>query len=258
MARCRERAFCRMSRGLVMVTITRPQPVPVTPVRAPPPVRAPRLENGDHLTRAEFERRYAETPEKFKAELVEGVVYVSSPARVMAHGEPHAVIIGLLFTYRIATPGVALGDNTTVRLDPDNEVQPAAYLRIEDARGGQSKISADDYLEGAPELIVEIAASSASYDLYEKFSVYWRNGVQEYIVWRTEDKQLDWFHLQEGKYERVPPDADGICHSAVFPGLRLAVEPLLEGKLSVVLAALQKGIAAPEHQQFVEKLAKEM
>ncbi|MBI4670710.1 MAG: Uma2 family endonuclease [Chloroflexi bacterium] len=231
------------------------QAAPVTHV-AQTPLHIPHLENGDHLTRGEFERRYSQTAEKFKAELIEGVVYVPSPARVKAHANPHSTIIGLLFNYAVATPGTQVGDNGTVRLDADNEVQPDAFLRIEEKYGGQSRLSADDYIEGAPELIVEIAASSASYDLYEKFNVYRRVGVREYIVWRTEDKALDWFRLQEGKYERVLPDAAGILRSAIFPGLNLAAQAVLEDRLSDVLAELQKGIGSPEHQQFAEKLAK--
>jgi hypothetical protein len=37
------------------------------------------LENGDRLTRAEFERRYETMPHLKKAELIEGVVHVPSP-----------------------------------------------------------------------------------------------------------------------------------------------------------------------------------
>ena len=43
------------------------------------------LENGDRLTRKEFERRYALMSHVKKAELIEGVVYMSSPIRV-THG----------------------------------------------------------------------------------------------------------------------------------------------------------------------------
>ena len=74
------------------------------------------------------------------------------------------------------------------------------------------------YLEGAPELIVEVAASSASYDLHEKLNVYQRNGVQEYLVWQIYEHRLDWFVLEGGKYVALQPDADGIIHSRIFPG----------------------------------------
>ncbi len=137
------------------------------------------LENGDCLTRAEFEQRYEAMPHLKKAELIEGVVYMGSPVRVI-HGRPHARIMAWLSPYWIATPGVDLMDNTTVRLDPDNEPQPDALLRIE--VGGQSTISEDGYVEGATEFIAEIAASSASYDLRDKLRAYRRNQVQEYLV----------------------------------------------------------------------------
>jgi Uma2 family endonuclease len=134
------------------------------------------LESGDalseplreRLSRTEFERRYQAMPQVKKAEFIEGVVYVASPVRIRKHANPHGQMITWLGVYEAATPGVMLGDNPTVRLDLDNEPQPDALLRIDEAKGGQSRISEDDYIEGAPELIVEIAASSASYDLHDK------------------------------------------------------------------------------------------
>jgi len=42
----------------------------------------PPLQPGDRLNRAEFERRYHAMPDCKKAELIEGVVYVPSPARL--------------------------------------------------------------------------------------------------------------------------------------------------------------------------------
>lgn len=116
----------------------------------------PSLENGDRLTRKEFERRYQATTTIKKAELIEGVVYVALPLRF----EPHALVVTWLGVYRASTIGVRLGDNATVRLDMDNEPQPDALLRFDETVGGHSRIDADGYVQGAPELIVEIAASS--------------------------------------------------------------------------------------------------
>lgn len=219
-------------------------------------VSTPRLENGDRLTRSEFERRYAATPEKFKAELIEGVVYVASPVRVRNHGRPHAYIMGWLIAYVAATPKVDIADNSTVRLDLDNEPQPDALLRIEPEVGGRSRITDDDYIEGAPELTVEIAASSASYDMNAKLNAYRRNGVQEYLVWQTYENQIAWFCLQEGEYIRLQPDATGMIRSRVFPGLWLAVDALLRGDLATVLAELQIGLETSEHREFVDRLNK--
>lgn len=213
----------------------------------------PPLESGDRLTRIEFERRYEAMPHIKKAELIEGVVYMASAVRAKRHGQPHAAIMAWLGAYWIATPGLDLLDNATVRLDEDNEPQPDAMLRID--VGGQSIISDDDYVEGAPELIVEIAASSASYDLHDKLKVYRRNRVQEYLVWRVYNKKFDWFRLNQGEYILLEPNADGAICSEVFPGLWLAVSALLDGNLAEVLAVLQKGLETSEHQAFVENLS---
>ena len=212
----------------------------------------PPLENGDRLTRSEFERRYHKMPSVKKAELIEGMVYMPSPLKIETHGEPHAYIMTWLGTYKAATPGVGVADNSTVRLDIDNEPQPDALLRIK--RGGNSSISEDGYVEGAPELIVEIAASSASYDLHEKLKVYRRNQVQEYLVWRVYDRAFDWFYLQEGEYRQIKANTDNIFDSQVFPGFWLAKSALLDGDLATVLSTLQQGLATVEHQTFIESI----
>jgi Uma2 family endonuclease len=215
----------------------------------------PPLENGDRLTRYEFKRRYDAMPHLRRAELIEGVVYMAAALRFRSHGEPHSNIMGWLGNYMVATPGVALGDAPTVRLDLDNEPQPDAVLLIEERCGGRSRVSEDDYIEGTPELVVEIAASSAAIDLGDKKRAYRRNGIPEYIVWQVFDRKVDWFGLEEGEYISLPVDADGTIRSRVFPGLWLAVEDLLAGNMMRVLAVLQVGLAAVEHGAFKQQLS---
>lgn len=225
-----------------------------TPMVAPSRqlLAVPPLENGDRLSRSEFERRYQAMPHLRKAELVEGVVYkMASPLRIKSHGEPHGNLAGWLWTYKASTPGIVLGIEPTVRLDPDNEPQPDAVLFVP---GRQARIGDDDYIEGAPELMIEVAASSAAIDLHDKKRAYRRNGVCEYIVWRTLDHQIDWFRLQDDEYLPLIPDEQGIIRSQVFPGLWLAVPALLSGEMAQVLAVLQEGLATVEHQEFVRDL----
>jgi Uma2 family endonuclease len=210
------------------------------------------LENGDRLSRDEFERRYAAMPHLKKAELIEGVVYVPAALRFRSHGQPHGQIMTWLGVYQAFTPKVELGDNPTVRLDLDNAPQPDAVLLID---GGSARISSDDYVEGAPELVVEIAASSAAYDLYDKKRAYKRNGIREYLVWRVYDKQLDWFSLEAGEYIKLEPDNDGIIRSIGFPGLWLATPQLLSGKMNEVLVVLQQGLNSTQHQEFCQHLS---
>ncbi|MBC5795890.1 Uma2 family endonuclease [Sphaerospermopsis sp. LEGE 00249] len=215
----------------------------------------PPLESGDRLTRPEFERRYSAMPNLKKAELIEGVVYVASPLRFEPHAEPHANLMGWLWSYKIVTPGVRLGDNATVRLDLDNEPQPDAVLLIDTACGGKSYIGADGYIEGAPELIAEVAASSATKDLYDKKRAYRRNEIEEYIVWQVFEGTVSWFSLKNGEYIELVANEQGIIKSQVFPGLWLNVSALVTRNMSQVMATLQTGLSSGEHQDFVEKLA---
>jgi Uma2 family endonuclease len=221
------------------------------------PAKPPALQTGDHLTREEFERRYKAMPHVKKAELIEGVVYMPSPV-YRAHGWAHGQIMSWLGVYCASTSHVNLYDNTSVRLDLDNEVQPDALLMIEsDAEKPILSEETDDYIESSPQLIVELAASSASYDLHEKLKVYRRNRVQEYVVWQLYENHLDWFQLKAGKYIPLDTDADGIIHSQVFPGLQLAVESLLAGDMAEVIAVLQNGVQTKEHAAFVQYLRDE-
>ncbi|MGI8639781.1 MAG: Uma2 family endonuclease [Pyrinomonadaceae bacterium] len=215
----------------------------------------PPLENGDRLTREEFHRRYEAMPENVKAELIKGVVYMSSPVRVTKHGDPHGLIMSCLGIYFLSTKGVKLSDNITYIVNDEYQPQPDAVLRIDIDSGGKSWTNENDYLEGAPELVVEIASSSASYDLHDKLEIYEQKGVQEYVVWRVLDKQIDWFGLENGKYKKFTTDKQGIIESKVFPGLRLNPEAMLKDDLQKVLADLQKGLKSRKYQDFVEQLS---
>ena len=223
--------------------------------RPPVATEVPALENGDRLTRYEFERRYAARPDLKKAQLIEGIVYMPSPVSV-AHAGPHAMIQTVLLVYAASTASVCGYDNATVRLDLDNEPQPDVLLCIDPDTDGACRVSGDNYLEGAPELVVEVAASSVSIDLHAKLRAYRRNGVQEYVVWRTQEERIDWFELEEGEYRPLPPDEGGVVHSRVFPGLRLAADALLRGDLAAALEEVRKGLGTPEHQAFVARLAR--
>ena len=163
-------------------------------------------------------------------------------------------LLAWLRVYGASTPGVSVLDNATVRLDLDNEPQPDVLMRIESAAIGQSRLDADDYVTGAPELVVDMVASSAAYDLHEKLHVYRRNGVLEYLVWRVYDGEFDWFVLDDDTYQPLARDSGGIFRSRAFPGLRLAADALLGGDFVGLLAELSKGLDTPEHAAFIAKL----
>ncbi len=226
------------------------QTIEPTPSR---PRTVPTLNNGDRLDADEFWRRYSAASEEVRAELVEGVVYMASPVTVF-HGNPHADIVGWLHTYRVFTPGTDVAVDTTVRLDKTNVPQPDAALYILPEFAGQVRISEDGYVSGPAELAVEISTSSVSYDLGPKLTAYARNGIREYIVWRTEDGAVDWFALRNGDYEPLAPGPDGVSRSEVFPGLWLDVTAVVGRHAGRVNAVLQQGLQSPEHARFVSDL----
>jgi Uma2 family endonuclease len=210
----------------------------------------PPLEGGDRLTREEFERRYNAMLHLKKAELIAGRVYM--PAAVSKdHGSAHSEIITWFGTYWAATPMVKVYDNTTVRLDESNELQPDALLRVE---SGSVESEEGSYIEHLPELVVEVTGSSASYDLHDKLEVYRRNGIREYLVWQLYENHLDWFQLVEGQYVPLQPDENGTIRSHAFPGLWLAVEALPAGDMAELLAVVQQGIQTKKHAVFVQRL----
>jgi Uma2 family endonuclease len=213
------------------------------------------LENGESVSAPEFLRRYEAMTHVKKAELIEGIVYMPSPVRTDVHAEPDNLIQTWLGLYAAETPGVRAGANATVLLDSENVPQPDAVLRLTEECGGSSRINEKSYLCGAPELVVEIAASSGSIDLHDKLRAHRRNGVKEYLVWRTTEEAFDWFVLVEGTYRPNQPDAKGILHSITFPGLALHASALLARDGATVLSALQAGLRSKMHKTFVARLA---
>lgn len=215
----------------------------------------PPLENGDHLTWEEFERRWDNMPDLKKAERYNGMVFMPPPVSATRHGMPHSDLIFWLGLYRAATPGVLLSDNGTVHLLPDIQVQPDATLFLPAECGGIARLDEKGYVVGGPEFVAEVAGSSVSFDLHWKLDVYRSNGVREYLVWRVDDQAIDWFTLQDGRYNRLPPSENGWFKSGMFPGLRLDAAALLRGDLAAVMHLQQQGLASADHAAFVARLA---
>jgi Uma2 family endonuclease len=203
------------------------------------------------MTQREFHQLYEQTPEGFRAELIGGIVYVSSPLK-RPHGTNHLPLGTLFFIYEGHTPGVESGDNTTVQLGESAEPQPDLYLRILPENGGQSRTE-DEYVVGAPELIAEIAQSSRSIDLHAKLLDYARYGVREYLVVCVREKQLRWFDLPTD--QELQLDRDGVCRVRAFPGLWVHAQALLAKDCGRLMATLQEGLATPEHAEFAARLA---
>lgn len=212
-----------------------------------------KLRTGDCMSRAEFHLAYEQTESDFRAELIGGVVYVWEWVTI-DHGTMHAALGALLCMYEAATVGVEAAHRTTVLLGDDAEPEPDLLLRILPEFGGQSATTADDYVSGPPELIIEIAECDRSVEFHEKQRDYTRHGVREYVVVSLRGRQLRSFNLPEN--QEVPIDADGVLRVRSFPGLWIDREGLLERDCRRLTDTLERGLASPEHAAFVAELAK--
>ena len=220
----------------------------------PNPMTLPRLEPGQRLDRATFHARYEAMPPRTRAELIGGVVYMPSPLR-NDHGDTGFYVAGWLAQYLRVTPGMRGSENATVFLDPESEAQPDVSLRVLPEYGGQTRVSEDGYLTGPPEMIVEIARSSRKFDLGEKLRDYERGGVLEYVVVALEPDEVYWFVRRGDRFEPLPPGPDGRFRSEVYPGLWLDPAALYADDLDRLLGTLERGLATPEHAEFVTRLA---
>ncbi len=235
--------------------------IPSTFGFSPPPAAIPSgplppLETGDRLTRAEFRRRLEAMPDVEHAELIEGIVFMGAAAvRHLQHGGPHRLLIGWLDRYIESVPGLDGGISSSIGLDNDNEPQPDGYLFLPSAMS-KAVVTQEGYLEGPPELVIEISASTTSIDLNLKFQAYRRNGIREYLVWRVRDKQIDWFSLEDGQYVRLPADAEGIIRSRMFPGLWLDTAALIGLRRKRLYAVLKDGQATGEFAAFAAEVAR--
>lgn len=210
------------------------------------------LRNGDRMTQPEFHAAYLEAPPDVKAELIDGVVYLASSAR-MRHGTSQNVVSGLATLYAARTPGITPATEASAILDPGGEVRPDTFLRIDAERLGLTRINDRGYLEGPPEVVVEVSHASRSIDLHDKRRLYARAGVPEYFVLSIGEETLHRFHLQAGGHDTYA--AGETCRSRLMPGLWLDVAAILVGDSAAAIATLETGLASPDHAEFVARLA---
>jgi len=214
----------------------------------------PPLEAGQRLDQPTFHERYEAMPPDTRAELVGGVVYMPSPMR-FDHGDTSRFVAGWLDRYQRFTPRIRGADGATVKLYLEGEPQPDAFLFIPAELGGQCSVNAENYLTGAPELVVEIARSSRYYDLKQKKADYERAGVLEYVVIELGPDRIHWFIRRAKRFAALRPGPDGIYRSKVFPGLWLDRGAFFTQDRARRDEVLEEGLATLEHAAFVTKLA---
>ncbi len=139
-------------------------------------------------------------PEGTLCEVMDNTIYMS-PAPTPNHqdvlGEIYFQLKALLRTKPLGKAFVAPLD---VYLDTEQSVVEPDILFI---KNESLNIIQQKGIYGAPDLVIEILSSNKDYDLQQKFNLYQRNGVPEYIIVDPVTKQVWHYLLQSAIYQQI-------------------------------------------------------
>ena len=209
---------------------------------------------GDRMPLEEFLERWDQMPELKFAELIDGVVYMPSPAS-RTHRNLDGLIQTVCGSYNARTLGTESGPNGTWLMTPSSAPQPDCSINILPEYGGRST-TRKGLLAGVPEFVAEICHSSRAYDLGPKLALYLTAGVDEYLAILVEERRFEWRTLIDGSYQLLKSEA-GVFHSLVLPGLWIDSKAFWEGDSASLLDALALGLASQEHVDFVARLQRQ-
>ncbi len=152
------------------------------------------------------------------AEWIDGEVRIMSPV-----SDEHADVSGFLlalFRYFVEAHGLGIvrSEPFLVRLGAD---LPAYSPDIFFVVASRQNLFRPTYFDGAPDLVVEvISPESRARDRGEKFENYEKAGVREYWLIDPERRRAEFYALgEDGFYEPITADAQGVIHSRVLEGL---------------------------------------
>jgi Uma2 family endonuclease len=152
--------------------------------------------------------------EDTKAELIDGVMIVHSPASI-EHDDSSGFLRGLMSFFAEARRlGKVLGPDSLIHLAPGRKCAPDVFF----IRQERVPMPLPKEFEGVPELVVEVLSpSNRRYDLRDKRLIYREAGVGE--VWFIDSAlhQIILDRRQVGSYTEDIVTA-GRVSSAVLPG----------------------------------------
>jgi len=120
--------------------------------------------------------------------------------------------------------GMVLDAPIDVYLSETETYQPDIIFIAQERLG----IIEHERINGAPDLVVEILSpATAYYDLRKKFRVYERSGVKEYWIVDPEEKSVEIYLLEEGKFRLEQQAAgEGQVTSRVLGGFTVSLETI--------------------------------
>lgn len=174
-------------------------------------------EHGQRITFAEYDA----IPETTRfTELIGGVLTLS-PSVTDDHQRTAGNVLYLLHVK--APDGEVFPTLTGVYLDDENVVEPDVIWL---AKSGHCKVG-EQYLEGAPELLVEILSpATAKRDKTVKFALYERFGVDEYWIADPKYRNIEVWSLVDEKYTRLGLLGEGDRFESPVLGQRIEVKDI--------------------------------
>lgn len=158
---------------------------------------------------------YQTWPECERWEIIDGVAYDMCPAPPTRHQAVAGNCFGILFGKLAGKPCRPFTAPTDVKFSDYDVVQPDVLVVCDPVR------ITPTHIEGAPDLVVEVLSPSTTpKDLREKFDLYQRGGVREYLAVNPVENYLHRFKLGENGRFGVPE---------IFTGSDLLTLASLEG-----------------------------
>jgi Uma2 family endonuclease len=115
--------------------------------------------------------------------------------------------------------GEAFGRDFVVRLGED-ALTPDLVVIDRDRLGRLTEY----YFQGPPTVAVEVTQpNTAAFDREVKFRLHEKAGTPEYWLFDPFAREAEFWRLENGRYRRAAPEADGAFRSAALPGLALSV-----------------------------------
>jgi Uma2 family endonuclease len=161
----------------------------------------------------------------WKYEIIDGVLHMAPPPTVNHQRSSGGLFARMRLYAEDKNLGEVLEAPCGVRLPNQSiPVEPDIFF----VKKERLEIISRQYIEGAPDLIVEILSpSNASYDRETKFKLYQEASVQEYWLVDYEAKIIEIYNLSQNVYTLTGKYAGkDIATSTQLAGFGIAVETL--------------------------------
>ncbi|MDR2211659.1 MAG: Uma2 family endonuclease [Spirochaetaceae bacterium] len=169
---------------------------------------------------------YLETDDDYRAEIVDGHLYVMSPPTRYHQGIGRNLLVKIAL-FLEGKPGKVYAAPFGVRPFPRNDLRDDIYFEPDITVVCDPSKLDDRGCNGAPDMIAEILSpSNAQYDMLIKFRKYLQAGVREYWIIDPEAKTVHICVLEDGEYRVSIYGETQTAPVSVLPGCFIALKDI--------------------------------